>query len=141
MEGTQEPKWAKKGGRKTKPQQTGLSYERKVAALLEGISPIIMHGPWLTFHDDSGPRTCQPDYLILRDDDAIIVEVKLTYTPDAERKLLDFYRPIVKLLLDVDKVRCIQIYRNGRKKWLGTLQELVSGDFSYRAFRWDDRID
>ena len=75
-------------------QKQGLRYERKVVRALKIRGCDLEHNPWFQKPDGS---FCCPDIIVyeLNLGRAIVVEVKLTYTPEALEKLNLVYCPIV----------------------------------------------
>jgi hypothetical protein len=69
----------------------GLTFERKVARAL----PMALHGPWYHYVDVNGPGICQPDLVLINDEQVIAVECKLTDTPVAVGQLRELYFPIL----------------------------------------------
>lgn len=80
----------------------GLRYQRAVIkALPAGTNP----GPWFSYLDANGPGICQPDALVGLDGTLWVVEIKLTYTPEADRQLDLLYLPVVQLALMPRRIR------------------------------------
>lgn len=90
----------------TESQKAGLAYERKVVSsladslILSGQSFDLCHNPWFEYAGTYGSALCVPDGMIsLQEgeyrDNIFVLEVKLTYTPEAIEKLLDVYCPVV----------------------------------------------
>lgn len=77
----------------------GLRYERALARAL----PQALAGLWLEFRDSAGPGFCQPD-LILRDYPlrgalyTVVLECKITWTPNGHLQLEQLYTPILAKL-------------------------------------------
>lgn len=91
---------------KTEAQKAGLAYERKVITsladsfVLLGQSFDLCHNPWFEYAGTFGSALCVPDGLISMQtgeykEIVFVLEVKLTYTPEAIEKLLDTYCPVV----------------------------------------------
>lgn len=89
------------------PQMAGLAYERKVvSALAESLvaSRIpfdLAHNPWFKFSNGAETGYCVPDVLLSLNegpyaDTAFVIEVKLSYVPDAIMKLKALYCPVVE---------------------------------------------
>lgn len=81
----------------------GLQFERRVfrelAQLqLAGRIAKLEHNPWFAFADTNGPGLCCPDFLAQTDFGLTIIEVKLTWVEEAERKLRLLYLPVVARL-------------------------------------------
>lgn len=77
----------------TLAQKQGLRYEKRVVKALVATGLDIEHGPWFEYWGG----VCCPDVVIyqLAQNRAIVVEVKLTYTPLAIKKLNTIYCPVV----------------------------------------------
>jgi hypothetical protein len=73
----------------------GIRYERAVAKALTGAT----HGQWFEFEDSNGLGMCQTDFLVLRAGVIGIVEVKYTWTPEAEDQIERLYKPVVSAAL------------------------------------------
>ncbi|MGH9918756.1 MAG: hypothetical protein ACRD6W_07810 [Nitrososphaerales archaeon] len=99
----------------TLAQKQGLRYERHVVAELRRLMPgqvsKLEHNPWFGFTDRYGTGECCPDILLWVPEGVVIVEVKLTYVPDALPKLFDLYCPVVSIALD-ELVHPLLICRN-----------------------------
>jgi hypothetical protein len=115
----------------------GLRYERAVVKKLRERFSFLEHNPWFTYTDELGfVNFCSPDILIHEPGSptAYIAEVKLTYTPEASKKLTEVYCPVVKLATGWDTAPLV-IYRNATPKvnqcphkslqWLGGRHPLV----------------
>lgn len=89
----------------------GLRYERKVVKALTNSGCDIDHNPWYCY---DGDRYCCPDIVLyyLALDTAIIIEVKLTYTPEALKKLREVYVPVVSATIRQNKVYPLVIVKN-----------------------------
>jgi len=85
----------------TLQQKLGIRYEKKVVRALgatKGIS--LEHNPWYEYLTVEGSTGwCIPDALIQVNDLNIVLEIKLTYTPEALEKLRNLYCPVVSLAL------------------------------------------
>lgn len=99
----------------TESMRKGNRYENKVANLLHAYYPDrVIHGPWIEFTDANGFGVCQPDMIILPEEGEsgiIVVECKLTYKPEAERKLKRLYAPLVKRIYG-EMPCCVQICKH-----------------------------
>lgn len=67
---------------KSRSQACGLTYERKVGKLLtahcDKAGWKLWDHQWFLYKDDSGVKYFQPDFIIERETDNVLVEVKLT---------------------------------------------------------------
>ena len=84
--------------------QKGLAYERKVFKQLnqlfvENYFSFIEHNPWFEYEDFYGHHICSPDFILHQKDQLIIVEVKLTWVPEARGKLESLYQPVIEKAL------------------------------------------
>lgn len=102
--------------RLTPAQAQGIRYERKVGvaltALAKGIGAKLEHNPWFRYTDATGTRSCSPDYLLVLDDLALVVEVKNTWVPTAEPKLRNLYIPVVSHVLRPIQCGAVIICKN-----------------------------
>ena len=78
----------------------GLRYENNVVKQLKLCGFDLEHNPW--FMTNNGPKC--PDIVVyeLCKNRAIVIEVKLTYTPVALVKLEAIYCPIIKSITNLD---------------------------------------
>lgn len=117
-------KWAKltdeapkfKDRKPNRNQKRGLDYERKVILGLQkslGEDCVLAH-PWILYCDEAGTHFAQPDALIYDSKHRAftIVEIKLSYRPEAAQKLRDFYGPLVRKVFRKRKLRFLQICKN-----------------------------
>jgi hypothetical protein len=91
----------------------GLRYERALVKALQKQGHQLEHNPWFVYNDHGMIQHCCPDILVYQHDspEVFVVEVKLTYTPEAARKLIDTYCPIVAAATGWRVVPVI-VYRN-----------------------------
>lgn len=87
----------------------GLRYEAQVGTAL---GPSALHGQWFHFIDGEGEAWCQPDFL-LYDPSGVcfVLEVKLSWVPEAAPKLRGLYLPVVERALQ-RPARPIVVCRN-----------------------------
>jgi hypothetical protein len=75
----------------------GLRFEKSVAAAVRALRlGETIHGQWFEYFDANGHGYCQTDVLLLRRDDAVVLECKLTEVEEAQTQLEDLYLPIVR---------------------------------------------
>ena len=74
----------------------GLAYERALATALGSAA---RHGPWFEFEDRNGLGHCQPDFLLRKGDQILVLEAKLTTTREAWAQLEWLYFPVLECLL------------------------------------------
>jgi len=75
----------------------GLRFERAVGVAVRSLRiGTVLCGQWFEFFDANGHGYCQPDILIIRRDDVIVLECKLTEVEEAEAQLEDLYVHIVR---------------------------------------------
>ena len=60
-------------------KKQGILYEGKLAGVLEGAK----RGQWFEFCDRQGLGICQPDFILGRDGEAVVLEAKYTWVPEA----------------------------------------------------------
>jgi len=80
--------------------KVGLQFERRVLRELAqhqnaGHIARLEHNPWFAFNDANGPGLCSPDFLAQTAAGLTIIEVKLKWVEEAERKLRQLYAPVV----------------------------------------------
>lgn len=91
----------------TKVQKDGLRYEKRVQIYLESLCRAneefaCLCNPWIIFGRKGDSPTvlnlCQPDCLVINRSARriIIVEAKLSHTPDSWRQIRQLYEPVVK---------------------------------------------
>lgn len=83
----------------------GLQFERRIKRELVyhaamGRLGVIEHNPWFVFADSRGSSQCCPDFLIWTPAHIVVVEVKLTWVPEALEKLTKLYCPIIGMALE-----------------------------------------
>lgn len=74
----------------------GLRYER----LLARAWPQATHGQWWSYATGGCQKFCQTDLLLVGPKAALIVEVKLSWTPRARQSLDEVYIPVVSTALE-----------------------------------------
>ena len=75
----------------------GLRYERAVGIAVERLRiGNVLRGQWFEFFDANGHGYCQPDILVIRRDDVVVLECKLTEVDEAEAQLEDLYVHVVR---------------------------------------------
>lgn len=93
----------------TKVQKDGIRYEKRTQAHLEKLCQasgefVCVCNPWIVFGRKGDNPTvanfCQPDCLLINNDKRriIIVETKLSHTPDSWRQLRQLYEPVVRTI-------------------------------------------
>lgn len=91
--------FAGRRSRNSAAQRAGLAYQRKVGRYLESSRKdwILLVGPWLAYSDlGSRRRFCQPDFILdCGGGLAVVVEVKLRWTPLAWWQLKKLYLPVL----------------------------------------------
>lgn len=92
--------------------RTGVRYEQKVHLFVADEWKSLgsyRPGSWIRFVDDSGRRFCQPDGLLIRDHEVVLVEVKIAHTQRAWWQLRKLYAPVVKKLFPHRDVIVLEI--------------------------------
>jgi len=69
----------------------GLRYERSVAKAIPGA----VHGPWFRYADQTGSHWCQPDFYKLLPEAVLVLEAKLTWTPNGHQQIFQLYSPVL----------------------------------------------
>ena len=86
-----------------KVRRLGLAYQANVKKELTKTAAennlVLESEPWFAFTDKWGRGQAVPDFVILVDDIALIIEVKLSWVPMAGDKLLGLYAPVVGMAL------------------------------------------
>lgn len=94
----------------------GHTYEKKFGRWLVAKygEEAIKEGPWIKYQMDELERYAQPDFLLLREpEDLLVLECKLTYNKNkAYEQLAQLYYPLVRLLWPEKKIGLIQVCRN-----------------------------
>lgn len=67
-------------------------------------------GQWISFSDANGRGLAQPDIFIVFPKLILLIEVKLTQVPAAERQLHSLYRPLLRLIYQRPVV-CVEACR------------------------------
>lgn len=132
------PLFNKKIKRLSHLQRKGLVYEKRVKDELRQIYKQCRHydGPWIYFEDAKSQSICQPDHVVIPHDKelpALLIEAKLTWQPEAPKKLANLYAPLVQHLLPDRKLRLIQVCGGMREDCVEafplTLDELLLPDY------------
>lgn len=98
----------------------GLRYERSLARAL----PAALPGQWFEFEDSAGRGFCQTDLLLPYNGKIGVLEVKLSYTREAEDELRGLYVPVVRKALGRE-VFGLVVCKNLRPGAPGVRGELV----------------
>lgn len=93
------------------PKAKGLRYEEELARELEGLGLDVLHGQWFQFADRRGSGVCQVDLILPRPAGLLVLESKLTWTPEALRQL-ELYLPVVSLAFGGVRTIGMQVCRN-----------------------------
>lgn len=80
------PKW-----RGTKGQ--GLRFQRAAAHRIPNSFP----DRWFQYWDAKGDGYCSPDILLADGQTTVIIECKLTWTPNAEAQIRELYAPVIEM--------------------------------------------
>jgi hypothetical protein len=83
-------------------RRQGIRFQNNVAkALRKSIAAphILEIEPWFQFYDKYGRGQAVPDFIILTEDAALVVECKLTFVPEAVTKLRYLYVPVIQMAL------------------------------------------
>jgi len=123
----------------------GLRYERRVAKATKGD-----HGRWLRFCDANGTGYCSPDILLWQPPPAfggppltlaalIVLECKLTWTPEAEAQLTGLYCPILAHLYPETPIRGVVVVRAltpDAPRPVHTLREALADGPTPKVLHW-----
>lgn len=94
VELTETPAFAKKMGHLTKIQKQGLALERVIVKRLSRQTTCpILNSVWMRFHDRDGSHLACADIVV--PEMLIGIEVKRTYTREADAQLLLLYLPLL----------------------------------------------
>lgn len=90
--------------RRSAQQRAGKAYEKRVAQFLyrSAWAGAVLHSPWFAYTDaGASVRFCQPDFILDkgRGQEAIVVECKLRWHPDAWWQLTRIYLPVLRWAL------------------------------------------
>jgi hypothetical protein len=109
-------------------QKRGLAFQRKVALQLDRIAQDINakveHEPWFNFIDRNGLGSAVPDELFHYGPVTVVIEVKLSWVPNARQKLLGLYVPLVMVAYPGQQVRGLVVCKNLRPE---CTDEIVDG--------------
>ena len=94
----------------------GLRYQRSVGEFLAKRHLDVRAGPWIHFSDRHGPGFAQPDFVIhYAPERWIVLEAKLTQTPNAFEQLIHLYLPLLSHLHPNVELVPVQVCRNLRE--------------------------
>jgi len=85
----------------------GIRYEKLLAKALPGAE----HGVWWKFRDSNGGGYCQTDLILAKDNFALVLEAKYTWTPAGHGQIEDLYSPVLGMAL-ARPVKGIVVCRN-----------------------------
>ncbi len=114
---TEEQPHAGRRTRSSPAQKAGVAYQRRVGEFLSGGNSHwrTVASPWFAYCDMHGGkrRYCQPDFLLVDDGNStcVIVEAKLTWTPEAWWQLERLYRPVIAKACRWETLLCLCISR------------------------------
>lgn len=95
----------------------GLRFE----ALVHRGVPSSTRGQWWHFCDANGPGWCQTDVLLIGSTFALVLECKLTWTPEAGKQLGRLYKPVVEKALSRPMVG-VTVIRGLGEQWREALR-------------------
>ena len=90
--------------RKTKrkaSRSAGLAFEKKVCRAIQNatqkgfLSGEAYCGQWIEYQDVNGLGYAQPDVFLLREDEILLLEIKLTQTMNGWSQMEDLYEPLL----------------------------------------------
>ena len=97
-------------------QRAGLIYENRIATYIKALyGDSVLHGQWYEFEDRRGLGWCQPDILILPNEDRkflLVIECRLKATRKAWVQLNYLYRPILEKIYPQVELRMVQVVKN-----------------------------
>lgn len=96
----------------------------------KALGPGWIAGQWFEYCDRNGRGFCQPDFIQLSHQGVLILECKLTDTPEALTQLTELYYPVVSEALGM-AVRGIVVVKNltnlsDRARVCGSLAEALA---------------
>lgn len=85
--------------------QEGLTFERRIKKELHrhaafGNLTHLLHTPQIDYVDAQGHGVCFPDFIFLRNNHVVVVEIKLSWIPTALPKLKELYIPLIERLFN-----------------------------------------
>lgn len=117
----------------TNVARLGLSYENSVFKNLRKNHPElnIQHNPFYEYQfRGNRPCWCSPDLVIDLGNLVVIIEVKLTWVPDAANKLRNIYCPVVRRVLQkpaIGVVVCKNLVENAPREVSSISDALATG--------------
>lgn len=89
--------WSKSRARLRGAKARGRAYENKFGVWLErqNLPGTLFAHQWLAFEDENGVGYAQPDYFILRPDNVLLLECKLSQVDSAWDQLELLYAPLL----------------------------------------------
>jgi hypothetical protein len=124
------------GSRPRGAKAEGLRYERSLA---KGLGSKFRCGMWWEFRDDGGIGCCQTDFFGKAKQWIILLETKLTWTPEAEEQLYGLYVPVVAMAMQVPRsqvlpiVVCKYLTREAERPICFTLKEALEQSMNVSA--------
>ncbi len=130
---------------KTEQQKAGLRYERNVVKALRNRGLDLEHNPWFEYWSRWSKKSklgaighCCPDIVVyeLSQNRAIVIEVKLTYTPEALSKLRTLYCPVVECVTGLKSVPLV-IFKNSvndKRVFIGDFYAAVNSAIPF--YQW-----
>ena len=86
-------------GRPRGAKREGIRYERGLADRLD--PRVWVYGQWWEYIDDRGHGYCQTDFHYAAGDSVIVLECKLTWTPEGHQQIAQLYAPVLSAALRV----------------------------------------
>ncbi len=118
---------------RARAQKAGLAYEKKVGRALkrmlqdQTLLGELKLNQWILFADVNGIGWAQPDAYLLRRENILLMECKLTQSDVATPQLLSLYLPLLRKIYDLP-ILCLQVCHNLRyvpSKLVESPQELL----------------
>ena len=94
----------------------GLRYQARVGEELARRGLDHAAGPWLRFEDRNGVGYAQPDFVVITENEWLVLEAKLTQTSAAFAQLFRLYIPLLSCLHPDSEFAGIQVCRNLRTR-------------------------
>lgn len=89
-----------------------MAYERKVLGMLGQKWPGLLHyHQWINYQETRGDdhHWCEPDLFLVARDAILLIEIKLSATPEAFLQMAGLYAPLLSHLYEGRPVRQLQV--------------------------------
>lgn len=134
------PRNFKPPGRVNSAIKYGLRFEKAFAQYMHAKYEALAH-PWIEYADGNGYGVCQPDVVLVDENEVLVFECKATFTPRrAYMELSGLYLPVVERLFGM-QARGVQVVAHlqpsAKKAHLvGSIEELRSTTRRLQTWKW-----